>query len=86
MKILKLPFFYFAVCMFFSIIMAIRQQINDSKDYYTVVNITYQDNTKDIYKCEGRPNVYLNEWELEVGGNVIKSYVKSFDWNVYKNK
>jgi len=44
----------------------------------------YQDNRKDYYICDGRPDVNLSEGELKIGGTVVRSYVKSFDWNVYK--
>ena len=84
MRILKSPFFYFAIFIVFCTIMAVNQSIEEPKEYYTVVNITYQDSTKDVYKQDGRPNVKLNEGELSINGTVIKSYVKSFEWNVYK--
>ncbi|MCT3817120.1 hypothetical protein HZQ56_17810 [Elizabethkingia anophelis] len=87
MKLFKSSKLYYAVFIVFtvfSIVMAIIQQTNDLKDYYTVVNIVYQDNTKDSYRCKGRPDVYLDKGELSVNGNVIKSFVKTFDWNVYK--
>ena len=86
MRIFRSPIFYFAVFICFCVVMAIRQELNDREYYHTVVNITYQDNTKDVLKQEGRPDVKLDEGERSVGGIVVKSYVKTFDWNVYKNK
>lgn len=85
-KILKSGYFYFALVLCFLVIMAIRQSINDLENYHTVVNITYNDGTKDVIKEEGRPDIHLEDGNLSVNCNIVKSYVKTFEWKVYKNK
>ena len=84
MKIFKSFTFYFTLLMVFLMIMAIKQQINDRKEYYTKIEIVYSNDTKEIYKEEGCPQVSLDEGNLKVGGLVIRSYVKKFNYKVYK--
>lgn len=81
-------YFYIGLFFLFTVFMAVRQEINDRETYYTEVSIIYQDGTRDKYQHHGRPNVSLSEGELMVGGQIVKSYVKSFEWDVYllKNK
>lgn len=80
------PSIFFTVFIIFLFFMVLIQNINDKKNYYSKVEILYNNNTSEIYNIDGRPDIYLNNGNLKVNGVIVRSYVLKFNQKVYKNK
>lgn len=64
--------------------MAIYQEVTDRDIFYTKVTASFTNGEKKIFTNNGRPNVSLDNGELMIGGTIVSSYVKDFEWNVYR--